>query len=90
MRQFMMTVTAMAAFGAMAVTAQAENNPSRTARVAESASTCTGLKPLCLTNCGQTPVSQLYCQRICNFRWERCMESGWFAGRWISRAAERR
>jgi hypothetical protein len=49
MPQFMMTVTALAAFGVMVATAQAENKSvSRTARGAESASTCTGLKLACL------------------------------------------
>jgi hypothetical protein len=49
MRQFMMMVMALAALGAMMVTAQAENKSvSRTARAAESASTCTGLKLACL------------------------------------------
>jgi hypothetical protein len=105
MRQFMMTVMALAVSGAMVVTAQAENNPSRIARTAESSSTCTELKPQCLTLCAadvlrtqhsfayrasQTASSQLYCQRICDSRWEQCMKSGWWAGTRVSRAAERR
>jgi hypothetical protein len=50
MRQFMMTVMALAAFEAMVATAQAENNPSRTATAAhQSASTCTGLKSVCIS-----------------------------------------
>jgi hypothetical protein len=49
MRQFMMTVMTLALFGAMIVTAQAENKSvSRTARAAGSASTCTGLKSVCM------------------------------------------
>jgi hypothetical protein len=49
MRQFMMTTIALAALGAMVIIAQAENKSvSRTARAAESASTCTGLKSVCM------------------------------------------
>jgi hypothetical protein len=48
MRQFIMTVMALVAFGTMVATAQAENNPSRTARAAHS--TCTGLKLACLSS----------------------------------------
>jgi hypothetical protein len=49
MRQFTMTVMALVAFGALVATAQAENTSvSRTARAAESASTCTGLKSVCM------------------------------------------
>jgi hypothetical protein len=33
--------------------------------------------------------AQSNCERLCNFRWDQCMKSGWWAGR-LSRAAERR
>jgi hypothetical protein len=56
MRQFMMTVTALAMFGAMVVTAQAETTSPRTvsqtarpSRAASAAATCTGLKLACLS-----------------------------------------
>jgi hypothetical protein len=49
MRQFIMTVMALAACAATVVTAQAENKSvSRTARAAGSPSTCTGLMLACL------------------------------------------
>jgi hypothetical protein len=50
MRQFMMTVMALAAFGATVTTAQAENNPSRTESTDHrSAPTCTGMKSVCIS-----------------------------------------
>jgi hypothetical protein len=70
MRQFMMTVMALAAFGAMVATAQAENqtpspptasHPAKKRTVSQTAhpsqavnaahSTCTGMKPQCLSDC---------------------------------------
>ena len=54
------------------------------------ASTCTGLKPLCVSNCSQTSNPQHYCESVCNFQWERCMKSGWWEGSFTSRAVERR
>jgi hypothetical protein len=30
-----------------------------------------------------------YCVKLCNFRWEHCMQTGWWAGR-LTRPAERR
>jgi hypothetical protein len=78
MRQLMMTMTALAAFGAMVVTAQAENQTpgpvsgpvkkrtvSPTARptqaVSGAHSTCTGMKPQCLSDCyfAGAPPSQM-------------------------------
>ena len=50
MRQFVMTLMALTAFAAIVVTAQAENNPSRTARAShQSPQTCTGLKLVCIS-----------------------------------------
>ena len=66
---------------------------SQTARPSQAvgaAATCTGLKPLCISNCTQTSNPQHYCERICNFQWERCMKSGWWEGSFTHRAAERR
>jgi hypothetical protein len=49
MRQFMMTVTSLAVFGAMVATVQAENQTARPSQTASAAqSTCTGLKLACL------------------------------------------
>jgi Protein of unknown function (DUF3551) len=66
---------------------------SQTARPSQTvgaAATCTGLKPVCLSNCSQTSNSHQYCESICNSQWERCMKSGWWEGSFTSRAAERR
>ena len=66
---------------------------SQTARPSQAvgaAATCTGLKPLCVSNCSQTSNTHQYCQTICNSQWERCMKSGWWEGSFTSRAAERR
>jgi hypothetical protein len=110
MRHFMMTVTAIAAFGAMVVTAQAENqNPipqtvsgkvkkrteSQTVRSSQQAlnpshATCTGLKPLCFSDCGLRGTDPTYCGYRCNFEWERCMKSGFWEGVLLHRPAERR
>jgi hypothetical protein len=92
MRQFMMTVMALAALGAMAATAQAENQSvSRTARVAESASTCTGMKLACLSG-KDCPRNGLICgwPRFCNSTWEHCMKTGFWEGGFLHRSAERR
>ena len=106
MRQFMMTVMALAAFGAMVAAAQAENNPSRTARTAEPASTCSALKLACLGlvvrgtryyRVGRCvylenfiPAPEANCEKQCNFIWENCMKTGFWEGRFIHRPAERR
>jgi hypothetical protein len=63
-------------------------SPSQGVRAAQS--TCTGLKPLCLSNCSETSTPQPDCERTCNFQWQRCMKSGWWEGSRLSRAAERR
>jgi hypothetical protein len=75
---------------------------SQTARPSQAVSaapaTCTGLKSACLsatsrsgcysgTGDGGFMTRGPYCENVCNFRWEHCMETGWFA---TSRAAERR
>jgi hypothetical protein len=141
MRQFMMTATALAAFGAMVATAQAEKQTrspshpvkqrgvSHTARPTQTVnaahSTCTGMKPQCLSDCyfAGAPPSQmceiflrnpaaaagsfwctphgvslsqlhqrvdLFCETICSFQWEQCMKTGFWEGRLLHRAAERR
>jgi hypothetical protein len=63
-------------------------SPSQSVSAAQS--TCTGLKPLCLSNCSETSTPQSHCESTCNFQWERCMKSGWWEGSRLSRAAERR
>jgi Protein of unknown function (DUF3551) len=63
-------------------------SPSQTVSAAQT--TCTGLKPLCLSNCSETSTPQPYCESVCNFQWERCVKSGWWEGSRISRPAERR
>ena len=66
------------------------SQPARPSQAVGAAATCTGLKPLCVSNCSQTSNPQHYCERICNFQWERCMKSGWWEGSFTSRAAQRR
>jgi hypothetical protein len=110
MRQFMMMVTSLAAFGAMVATAQAESqNPNprtvsgpvkkrtvpQTVRPSQQAvrpphATCTGLKPLCFSDCGLRGTDPTYCAYRCNFEWERCMKSGFWEGVFLHRPAERR
>ena len=91
MRQFMMTVTALAAFGAMVVTAQAEKRTARPSQAVSTArSTCTGLKPQCFSDCGLRGTDPKYCEYRCNFEWERCMKSGFWEGVFQHRPAERR
>jgi Protein of unknown function (DUF3551) len=53
-------------------------------------STCTGLKPVCVSDCSQTSMPGPYCENICKFQWERCMKTGWWEGSFFSRSAERR
>jgi hypothetical protein len=98
MRQFMMAVTALAVFGAMLVTTQAEKQTARTSQAVSAAySTCTGLKSGCLSHKGsgsgpqQAEVSlalfsQAYREKFCSFYWEQCMKTGW----WPGHPAERR
>jgi hypothetical protein len=62
----------------------------RPSQAVGAAVTCTGLKPLCLSNCSQTSNTHQYCETICNSQWERCMKSGWWEGSFTHRAAERR
>jgi hypothetical protein len=134
MRQVMMTVTALVAFGAMVATAPAENQPpssptvshpvkkravSQTARpsqtIGAARSTCSGLKSACLASslepvdwahlvvagCDMAPGTPGYtqplagdarpsCEKLCNFKWEQCMKSGFWEGALIHRPAERR
>jgi hypothetical protein len=55
------------------------------------AATCTGLKLVC-PHGRDTRIATAgwpYCEKLCNFRWDQCMKSGWWAGR-LSRAVERR
>jgi hypothetical protein len=102
MRQFMMTVMALAVFGAVVVTAKAENQ-SAPSQAVSAAATCTGLKLACLSitsrkgwctylggsnerGFGRGP----YCEKQCNFIWEQCMRTGFWEGALLHRAAERR
>ena len=52
--------------------------------------TCTGLKPLCFSDCGIMGTDPTYCEYRCNFEWERCMKSGFWEGVYLHRPAERR
>jgi hypothetical protein len=98
MRQFMTTMIALTAFGAMVAAAQAENQSVRPSQAASAAyAICTGLKAGCLSHKGrgsgpqQAEVSlalfsQAYREQFCNFYWEQCMKTGW----WPGHPAERR
>jgi hypothetical protein len=143
MRQFIMTVMALAALGAMEATAQAENqtpspptvshavkkravpqngrdaakpspadlgwdfaHPGRpgdhVSAALQSASTCTGLKSVCVSDCvatyrGPSIYFEIvrtrllpYCEKVCNFQLEQCMKTGFWEGFLIHRSAERR
>jgi hypothetical protein len=140
MRQFMMTVMALTAFGAMLVTAQAENQTPSSPTVSgpakkrtvpqsvrdaakpppewdlahpgragdhvsaalQSASTCTGLKSVCVSDCialygGPSTYFEIvrtrwlpYCENVCSFQWEQCKKTGFWEGYLIHRSAERR
>jgi hypothetical protein len=60
---------------------------------AASLKTCTGLKSFCLSAgdiCLTSGDSLASCESVCNFRWERCMKSGFWEGLRIHRSAERR
>jgi hypothetical protein len=66
---------------------------SQTARPSQAvgaAATCTGLKPLCFSDCGITGSDPIYCEKRCNFQWEQCMKTGWWEGHLMHRSAERR
>jgi hypothetical protein len=75
MRQFMMTVTALAALGAMVVTAQAENptpspqdlgndftHPGPVGGFSQLPGTCTGLKSVCIS--GRMVMARYYGRRV--------------------------
>jgi hypothetical protein len=75
MRQFMMTVTALAAFGAMVATAQAENqapspqelrndftHPEPLGGFSQLPGTCTGLKSVCIS--GRMVMARYYGRRV--------------------------
>jgi hypothetical protein len=70
----------------------ASGQPSQAASVVhQSASTCTGIKAVCLLgkDCGYgfAPCGG---QGFCNYAWEHCMNTGFWEGRFLHRAAERR
>jgi hypothetical protein len=108
-RQIMMMVMALAAFGAMVATAQAENqtpgpptashpaNVSQTARPSVSVAHSSGLKLACLSDAdsgclfigGFMVARKLYCKKVCNFSWERCMKTGFCETALLHRPAER-
>jgi hypothetical protein len=88
MRQFMMTVTALAVFGAMVVTAQAEK---QTETLSAAPSTCTGMKSVCLLNNKQQMLRFL--RQNCTWEFGQCMKSGWWhgtRGAGVSHPVERR
>jgi hypothetical protein len=98
MRHFTMTVMALTAFGAMVATTQARSQSLRPSRAVSAAqSTCTGLKSACLSgeDCyisggGTYSYSRPYCQKLCDFKWEQCLKTGWWEGGHLHRSAERR
>ncbi len=99
MRQFMMTATALAVFGAMIVTAQAQTARPTRQGMAEALSavplTCTGMMSVCRTHrmcdTGGHPLAHICSGKFCDWEFEKCMQSGWWqVGRGISRQVERR
>ena len=68
----------------------------------QSASTCTGLKSVCVSDCialygGPSTYFEIvrtrwlpYCENVCNFQWEQCKKTGFWEGFLIHRSAERR
>jgi hypothetical protein len=62
----------------------------RASQAVSAAATCTGLKPLCFSDCGIRGTDPTYCTYRCNFEWERCMKSGFWEGVFTHRPAERR
>jgi hypothetical protein len=68
----------------------------------QSASTCTGLKSVCVSDCiatygGPSTYFEIartrwlpYCEKVCNFQLEQCMKTGFWEGFLIHRSAERR
>jgi hypothetical protein len=98
MRPF--TMMALAAFGAVVATVQAESQTARPSQAASGAhSTCTRwMNSVCLSHrtgppwsrqVSEAPLaffSRPYQEKYCNFKWEQCMQ----AGSWNGRLAERR
>jgi hypothetical protein len=87
MRIAMLTITVMLAVCVafpVAAKKRAVSEP-----VAGNASTCSGLKALCLsrTDCGDRCYMQ---PTLCNAQWNDCMKSGFWSGYLMSRPAERR
>jgi hypothetical protein len=82
--------------GAPTVSGQKQTETARPSQTVSAAySTCTGLKSACLSRVSgrgcyvgseQPPISGPYCENLCNFTWDHCMQTGWWGGR----TAERR
>jgi hypothetical protein len=88
MRIVTIAITGMLAASVAFPAAAAKKRPSQAASPPHA--TCTGLKPLCFSDCGIRGTDPTYCAYRCNFEWERCMKSGFWEGVLMNRPAERR